>query len=214
LLYREIDNRQLSCPQPVVNTKKALERMCREGEGDFALTVLVDNQTAKENVSRFARNYGCNVSIEEKEGCFHLKIYGTVEGVEKGEDKSSDTELYRCSTVNSHADSKVLLIKSSNLGEGSEELGSLLMRSFIFTLKDTGSLPEQILFLNTGVYLTTEDSPVLDELAELQDAGVKILSCGTCLDYFQLKEKLVIGEVTNMYDTVETLFSASRCITL
>ena len=107
----------------------------------------------------------------------------------------------------------VLLISSSTLGRGSEELGKILMRSFIYTLHEAETIPDRMLFINSGVYLTVEGSPVLDELKSSPSGG-RNLFLRYCLDYYKLKEKLAVGSVTNMYDTVEALTKASRCITL
>ena len=214
--YQELDNRQLTCPQPVINTKKALEELLQEVEGSFTLKVLVDNETARENVARFAKKQGCEVDDGAEEDYYYVSIKGTArEASAAGQLEKTDLsneELSCCGVGDTGG--KILMITSSTLGEGDQELGNLLMRSFIFTLKDTGSLPSQMMFLNSGVYLTTEGSPVLEELQNLEEDGVKIVSCGTCLDYYNLKDKLRVGEVTNMYDTVENLFSSSRCITV
>jgi selenium metabolism protein YedF len=107
-----------------------------------------------------------------------------------------------------------VLISSSQLGEGKGELGALLMRSLFFSVKEVGFLPDQIIFLNSGVYLTVEGSPILDELKEMGKKGVQLFSCGTCLDYYQLKDKLAVGQITNMYDVAEYLRDSTRCLTL
>jgi len=108
----------------------------------------------------------------------------------------------------------VYLITSSSLGQGDEELGRLLMRNFIYTIKETLPLPQKIIFMNRGVYLTTGESQVLDDLKEMADSGVEILSCGTCMDYYRLKDHLAVGEITNMYNTLENLRMSPRCITI
>ncbi len=205
---KEIDNRGLACPQPVVNTKKALAELAGEGSQAFMLTVIVDNEAAKENVSRYARAAGHQVSVEEKEDGTYIFIQNkTTDDLEVGE--------LSCGEAGQTQRGTVFLITSATLGQGSEELGKILMRSFIFALKEGGVLPAKMLFLNSGVFLTTEGSPVLDELKELAARGTEVFSCGTCLDFYQLKEKLQVGQVTNMYDTVENISSAAfKCITL
>ena len=213
LLKKEIDSRGLPCPQPVLNTKKALEELTGQGDSGFILTVLVDNLVAKENVTRFAKTNGYRAETEIKDDLFMVII-------EPGEGKKNNTgatsELDAASYCNSEAPAgkTVYLFKSKTLGEGSEELGAILMRGFIFTIKETNSLPAKMLFMNGAVYLTTEGSPVLEELQELEKLGVEIFSCGTCLDYFKLKDKLQVGHITNIYDTVENIAGAAKCITL
>lgn len=215
--HREIDNRGLQCPQPVLNTKKALEELLEQGSGEFLLTVIVDNEAANENVARFATTAGCKANTEKKGEDFYIVIHRSAEaeGPKPQGQPPEAQEAERChSAGEAPAGERIFLFKSSTLGEGNEELGKILMGSFIYTLKETGSLPAKMLFLNSGVYLTTEGSPVLEDLQELEKMGVEILSCGTCLDYYQLKEKLQVGKTTNMYDTVESIFAAARCITL
>ena len=212
MLYREIDNRELQCPQPVINTKKALEDLAQQESEEFVLTVIVDNEAAKENVSRFAESAGYKVEIEQKEDVFLVIIRGN-----SGKEVLTNQESFENDTCIADSSLKaqtIFLIKSSTLGEGSKELGEVLMRSFIYTLKDSSSLPAKLLFLNSGVYLTIKGSPVLEELQELEKKGTEIFSCGTCLDYYELKDKLQVGKVTNMYETLENISSASRCITL
>ncbi len=208
-----IDNRGLSCPQPVINTKKALEEMVQEGNDDFSLMVIVDNEAAKENVMRFAGTAGYQTTAERKEEGISILIEKS--GCKDNKEEKSLQMGEPCCCAKEGAEKEtIVMITSSTLGQGSEELGKILMRSFIFTLKETEPLPSKILFLNSGVFLTTAGSPVLDELKELAEMGVEIFSCGTCLDYYELKEKLAVGHITNMYDTVEAVQAAAKCITL
>lgn len=193
---RVVDARGLACPQPVLMTKEALE-----GIEEGMITVLVDNVASKENVKRFAQRMGCTVDISEKDGVFELRIV-----------KGFTCEIPRVQEELEEArESPVVLITSDKLGE-EEELGLILMRGFISTLKEASRRPSKILFMNTGVFLTTEGSHVLEPLKELEGRGVEIYSCGTCLDYFGLKDKLAVGHITNMYDTVENLTGAELVV--
>jgi selenium metabolism protein YedF len=208
-----VDARGLSCPQPVLNTKKALERLANQGNLSFILTVLVDNEAAKENVTRFARTNGYRVKAEKKDDRLQVIIEPDKSKIDDNLAAPETDAAGYCGHENP-AGKTVYLFKSKTLGEGSEELGIILMRGFIFTIKETNSLPAKMLFMNSAVYLTTEGSPVLEELQEIQKRGVEIFSCGTCLDYFQLKDKLRVGIISNMYDTVENLARAAKCITI
>ena len=215
-LYATVDCRGLSCPLPLINTKKAIEAATALSS-DLAFTVLVDNSTAAENVSRFARGAGCRVDVEQKEDAIHIHIRrgaAAQASAGEGEHKTPEQALVCCSGVNGVTAETVMLITSSALGQGSEELGKILMRSFIFTLKEAETPPARIYFLNSGVSLTVEGSPVLEELQELAARGTEIFSCGTCLDYYQIKDKLAVGSVTNMYDTMDAILSSGRCITV
>jgi selenium metabolism protein YedF len=193
---KTVDARGLACPRPVLMTKEALEEV---GEG--IITVLVDNVASRENVKRFAQRMGCTVEVKEEGGFFRIVIA-----------KGYTCELPRAQEESEQAQSgPVILITSDKLGDD-EELGRLLMRGFISTLKDATCRPSKLLFMNTGVFLTVAGSPLLESLRVLESQGVEICSCGTCLDYFGLKEKLAVGHVTNMYDTVEDLTGAELVV--
>ncbi|OGR25750.1 MAG: SirA family protein [Desulfuromonadaceae bacterium GWB2_53_15] len=190
-----IDCRNMACPAPVISVKKALEE---HGE----LQVLLDNGAPRENVGRFARNRGFQVSEEQIEtGAWALSI-------------TSDVNITTSCTSRDLNSGRVLLITSNCLGEGPEELGRLLMKNFIHTLLETRDQPTSILFLNSGIFLTTDGSDVLEALEKLKGMGVEILSCGLCLDFFGCKEKLRVGGTTNMLSTAENLLSAAQVIKL
>ncbi|GFE60406.1 sulfurtransferase-like selenium metabolism protein YedF [Geobacter sp. AOG2] len=188
-----IDCRNLACPAPVITVKKALEE-----QAEFR--VLLDDGAPRENVTRFARNRGCQV-CEERDGNGWALTISTAERTPQPAAGTATGE-------------RVVLITSNRLGDGPEELGSLLMKNFIHTLLETSDLPTRMLFLNTGVFLTVEGSDVLEALEKLGGMGVEILSCGLCLDFFKLKDKLKAGTTTNMLTTVESLLSAPQVIRL
>lgn len=192
-----VDARGLACPQPVIATKKALE-----ATNDAVITTIVDNQVAKENVIKFAVANGCGVSVEEKDGHFYLKIT-----------KGAPSEINREEKTAAAGD-VVYLISKDALGHGSDELGAVLTKAFFVTMLEVNPLPKAVLFINSGVKLTAQESPVLDHLKVLAERGVDLLSCGTCLDYYHLKEKLAVGSVTNMYTILSRLSEASKAITL
>jgi selenium metabolism protein YedF len=192
----EIDCRGKACPEPVIITGKALEQL-KEGP----LTVLVDDPFTCENVERFARSQGCTVIVDKKEHGFRLHIEkGTArdrEGPPLPEKKARGVVVY---------------INSNLLGVGEEALGALLMRAFLKTLQDQETKPTRLIFINSGVRLTSEGSEALDPLSALSGKGVEILSCGTCLDFYGLKEKLKVGRVSNMYEIVQSLLDADLLI--
>ena len=138
---------------------------------------------------------GCQVEITEKDGVFHLKIV-------KGQQVQIETKK----------SSDVVLITSDRLGTGDKRLGKILMKAFLNTLWDTEPEPAKLMFINDGVRLTTEDSEVLETLQMLEKDGIQIVSCGTCLEYYHLKEKLKVGLVTNMYEIVNSLLTAAKVI--
>ena len=192
----EIDCRGKACPQPVLMAKQALEQL-REGE----LTVIVDDPTAHENVERFVTSQGCSVKAVKRERDVYLHIRKGTAGDEtkavREEEKAKRVVVY----INSHL-----------LGVGDEALGTILMRAFLKTLLDLETRPNQLILINSGVRLASEGSEVLETLRALSENGVKILSCGTCLDFYGLKEKLRVGAVSNMFVIAQALLGADRLI--
>jgi selenium metabolism protein YedF len=200
---RILDCRGLSCPKPVVLTKKELEAM-ENGK----IQVIVDNLTAKDNISKFVNNLGFHFEILEKEGCYNIII--NKENVEL-----IDKETVEC-TKNGlvHNKNVVLVVGTERLGLGDDKLGEVLMKSYMFALSECEDKPKTILFLNGGVKLTSQGSEVLESLKMLENSGTEIMSCGTCLDFFGLKEKLIIGSITNMYSIINKMNEATNTIKL
>lgn len=189
-----IDARGLNCPEPVILTKRAME-----ADGKAQLTTIVDNDAAVENISKLAQSQGYGLAVETKGGDHYLHmIPGQLQE----------------STRNDQDKKVAVLIKSSLFGQGEPELGQILMKSFLFSLNELDGKVAYLIFMNSGVQLTTEASPVLEHLQALEQKGVEVLSCGTCLDYYQVKDKLAVGKVTNMYTAVEILTGADRAITI
>jgi len=185
-----LDARGLECPLPVVRTKEALASLQAGG-----LVVLVDSALSRDNVKRAAEKWGHAVTIGEHEGAVALRI-----------EKKTSAEQARTERLTA------VFIASDQAGRGEEALGRLLMKSFLFALTQTSSPPDRIIFMNRGVHLALGGSEVLDSLKALAAAGCDILVCGTCLDYFGLKEQVAVGRVSNMYEIVETLTEADRII--
>lgn len=196
-----VDARGLSCPQPVVLAKQALEQHDR-------IVVYVDNDAARENVRRLGAKMGCEITVDRQPGgIYHLHLSRAAGKPLPALDASaSDTA---CSIA--PAESYVVIIPGDTMGRGNDELGAVLIKAFIHTLLQLETLPSRMLFYNTGVKLAVQGSPVLDDLAQLAEAGVEILVCGTCLNFFGLTDQLAAGSITNMYEIASTM-AASRCI--
>lgn len=190
-----IDCRGLACPKPVIMTKKEMESI---SEGEFE--VIVDNEAARDNVSKFVKNEGLECSVVDNNGEYHISVKKTKAACE-------------CMDFGDKG-SIAILIGSDTFGRGDDKLGTALMKSYLYALSESSKRPATIMFVNAGVKLTTEGSEVLESLKALESNGVEILSCGTCLDFYGLKEKLVIGSITNMYTIVDKLNNASNSITL
>ena len=197
-----IDCNGMACPLPVVNAKKAAEAM---NPGDV-LTVLVDNEIAVQNLSRFAEHKGFGVSAQKK----GEKEYAVIMTV-SGEAAESKEEEVAC-VMDSRRKGMLVVLSGNVMGTGDAKLGTSLMKAFVFALTKQDQLPDTILCYNTGAYLTCEGADTLEDLKLLQSEGVTILTCGTCLDFYGLKEKLAVGGVTNMYDIVERMENAAQII--
>lgn len=197
----KLDCRGLACPNPVLKTKQLIDR------GDVSqLTVQVDNPAAKENVSRFLKRFGYQVQVSEQKGIF------TVEGSRSAE---AACEVFVDEPSGEASEQKIaVLVGTDRMGSGDDELGRKLIINFVSTLKEMGPELWRLIFLNAGVKLTIQQSPVLPTLRELQEAGIQILVCGTCLEHFGLLEQKLVGETTNMLDIVTALQLADKTITL
>ena len=196
-MTKKLDLKGKPCPTPVVETKKALDSI---DEG--IIVVEVDNLVSKNNVERFAKKAGCSVEVEEKEGTYILTItkgFTCNIQLEKTGESSGDYLLY---------------INKDVMGMGNNELGKILIKAFFKTLIDNENKPKTIIFVNSGVKLVVECSEILNELDKLnKDFNIEILACGTCLDYFNLKDKVKIGSISNMFDIQNALIDAVKIVT-
>lgn len=190
-----------NCPIPVIKTKKAMQ----EVSGPEVIEVLVDNEIAVQNVTKMASSSGANVS-SEKLGDKEFKVKIVMEGAVE----TADNEEVTCTP--DKRDNTVVVVASDRMGEGNDALGKVLIKGFLFAVSQLDTLPKKILFYNGGATLTCEGSDSLEDLKTMEAQGVEILTCGTCLDYYGLKEKLAVGSVTNMYSIVESMAGASNII--
>lgn len=200
---KTVDCRGLACPQPVLNTKKALEE-----EGVTTVTTIVDNDVARQNVTLFARNAGYSVTEDEKEGFFHLTISRA------GDREAGNAPLSAPEERLPAGEGPVYFITTNSLGQGSPDLGQVLMKSLFTTLAEMNPPPAALLFLNTGVFLTCAGSDVLEQLNRMHEAGTRVLSCGTCLDYYKIKDRLQIGTISNMLEINSWLSGPYKTITI
>lgn len=197
-MSKVVDCRGLSCPQPVIETKQALEKTDR-------VTIIVDNTASRDNVARFGESQGGRVTIDEKRDGVYITIEKGKQGKPRAKAQSSKIPAQGAIVV---------VLPSNQMGRGEEELGHILIRAFLHTLTETADRPDTMIFLNTGVKLTVEGSVLLEDLQALEKKGVEILICGTCLDYFNLKEKIAVGQVSNLYTIAETMLAAGRLVTV
>ncbi len=188
-----------NCPIPVIKTKKAMQALT----GPETIEVLVDNEISVQNVTKMAISAGGQVH-SEKLGEAEFKVVITMQGAPQAEEDAL--------CIPDAKGDLVVVVSSDRMGTGNDELGSVLIKGFIFAVTQLDTLPKTMLFYNGGVKMTTEGSPALEDLKSLEAQGVEIMSCGTCLDYYGLKDKLVVGSVTNMYNIVETQAKAAKII--
>lgn len=196
----ELDCRGLVCPEPVIRTKRAL------AEGKKNLKVTVDNETARDNVSRFARTSGCAVDISEIEGGFVLGITATGGTADESAAVEVETRARRSGSI--------ILVTADEIGKGDRELGTTLMKLFLYACVEADEVPANMVFMNSGVRLVTENEETIAHIKTLEDRGVEIMVCGTCLDYYGLKERLAAGRVSNMYEIQTILLGADNLVAL
>ena len=202
------------CPIPVIKTRKAIGELGGSGQ----IEVLVDNETAVRNVTKMAESSGAAVSAEKLgEGKYRVNITvgaGTEDGAgaKEGTGRIAEEKGCECGADTADHGHTVLVVPSDKMGDGDDELGHILMKSFLFAVTQLDELPEKMVFYNGGAKLTVEDSPALEDLKDLEEQGVEIMTCGTCLDFYGIKDKLAVGTVTNMYSIVETMQQAGRVI--
>lgn len=203
-MRQELNCEGQACPFPVINTKKAIQAAQEKGVAE--LLVIVDNDIAKENLKTFANFHDLPVEITEEGDNFHvLFTLGEGGGLKEAEDAVAEgTELA--------SGRPTVVISSEHMGQGDDELGSILIKAFLFSLTQADPLPERILFYNSGVKLVCKGSPVLEDLKTLNKAGVEIWPCGTCINYYKLEDEVELGTITNMYGIVEALHSAPKLI--
>jgi selenium metabolism protein YedF len=192
----------LACPQPVVLAKQAIE-------ANEQVKVIVDNDTALENVKRLGNKLGCDVKVEAQNG----GLFEILLTRQAGAPVPSENIAVSCNAAPSTAGPFVIVCAEDKMGRGNDELGDVLMRAFLHTICLEKAKPDVLIFYNTGVKLTVQGSEVLDDLKEMAAAGVELLVCGTCLNYFEIKDQLAVGIVSNMYDIAQTMSRAGRLLT-
>ena len=204
-MIKELDCRKLDCPAPVLQTKKLLEANALNH-----VRIIVDNDAAVENVSRFLSFHGFEVAVDSD------GISSAVEGIKD----AADAKILETASA-PHVDKSpgssqkiMVMISTTQMGRGDDDLGKKLMINFIKTLKEMGNDLWQLVFVNHGVKLSTIDSAVLEELQDLEAAHINILVCGACLTHLGLMQEKKVGQTTNMLDIVTAMQYADKVINL
>lgn len=191
-----------NCPIPVIKTKKAMQALT----GPEVIEVLVDNEIAVQNVTKMAAAQGGEVSSEK----LGEKEYKVVINMKEAPVAASEESCEECTP--DMRSNTIVVISSDRMGNGNDALGKVLIKGFIYAITQLDTLPKKMLFYNGGATLTVEGSDSLEDLKSLEAQGVEILTCGTCLDYYEVKDKLAVGSVTNMYSIVEAMTEAGKII--
>ena len=196
-----LDCRGLACPQPVIRAKELLDSLAQG-----AVEVLVDNEAAQNNLERFGKSQGCTVEIRASGNTRHITLS---KGPHAEAAKAPTPEEYRCDLP---GNGLVVVVPADTMGRGNDALGGVLMRAYIKTIKNLSPLPAKMFFYNSGVKITATESDLIAPLRELAAQGVEIYSCGTCLDFFNLKDALLVGQATNMFEIMDAMAQASKVV--
>lgn len=200
----DLDLKGKTCPLPVVETRRAMQSVPAAAD-EVIITAEVDNSAAAANVSRFAESQSFTANREELDGgIFRITL----------------TRGYSCDLPAPESTSPADGLKSRYnlyldgpcMARGDEKLGRILMKAFLKTLPELDGLPDSIICVNQGVFLALDDSPELDSLKSLAGAGCKVLVCGTCLDFYGIKDKLAVGQVSNMFEIAGLLCGPERVV--
>ncbi len=199
---RTLDVKGLACPMPLIKTKKALQEL----EKDETLKVIIDNDTSVSNVLHFLNDNDIPVTQKKEGGITELTVNKTDANID-------DVEVDQYCEVDLPATNDFVLVFAKNrIGEGNEELGKMLVKGFLDTFNEMDRLPKKVVFLNSGVFLTLNDSPVLPVLKEYENKGVELLACGTCLDFYERTKDIAVGRVSNAYDILNATLDAGKTI--
>lgn len=191
-----------ACPIPVVKATHALRDMKEPG----TLEVHVDNEIAVQNLTKLAGGHKLPVKSEK---CAEKEFVVTMDVSELPRDILSEPDMACAPDARGNL---VVAVDTQYMGRGDDKLGGNLMKGFLYAVSQLPQLPRAVLFYNGGAHLTVEGSASLEDLKNMEAQGVKIMTCGTCLNFYGLADKLAVGEVTNMYSIVETLAGASKVI--
>lgn len=193
-----------ACPMPLVMAKKELDSGCRD------LQVQVDNETAVKNLVRLGEKSGLATSVQEIEGGWLVSFAG-----EAAKDAAPAAVPSAAPVCGPSGCGYAVFVGKDHVGEGDPQLGYNLMKMALYTLAQGDQAPASLLFMNSGVKLVAGDEQqVIDSVRALIEKGTEVLVCGTCLDFYGIKEQLKVGDVSNMYDILERMHEAAKVITL
>jgi selenium metabolism protein YedF len=201
---RIVDTKGQLCPAPLIAAKKAL----RETGAGETFTLLTDNQTSFDNLSRFLKDNKADFQFSKEGDVWRLTITGITGGA--SETRAEDY----CAPEIAHFEkgNYIVVVTSDKMGDGDEDLGHVLMTNFIKAIKDLDRLPQKMIFYNKGVMIVTSNSPVIDHLKDLEKMGVELLLCATCVSHYSIEDRIGAGTLSNMYTIAEVMTSAGNII--
>ncbi len=207
---KEFDVRDLACPGPVLKLRALLD------DGERQVRFHVADELCRSNVTRFAASRNAEIEVEPMDdGTFLMTIIAepTSAGVGSGEDRLLARDVPEADATHAAPRGpRVVQISAATMGTGDDELGGLLLRSFVKTQAQLERMADAIIFYNDGVKLCCDGSLLLDDLRSLEQAGVEIIACGTCLNYFELADQLAVGRVTDMLEIASRLAAAGSIV--
>ena len=216
-MVNTIDCRGMACPLPIITTRKALS----EHPKGATLQIIVDNELAARNVTRYLNDFGVSIAFEAKGSDFigSFTNPGADNAPEVSLDTASCTPQEQTAPAMAQADTlkpirPVIFCLTNHLGQGDEQLGTLLMKGFLSTLANWNPLPSSILLMNSGVLLTCENSGALDTLKQLENLGIDIRVCGMCADFYNIRDNIRVGHISNMVEISTIISQAQRLIRL
>ena len=209
---KKIDALGQACPMPTILTKRALKENPAED-----VMITVDNEIATQNLSKMAEQLQLTVNVTQHSSKHYDVLLSHEQSVSTIEEVKNNQSIIHPSHLNDTKENTtdpnyIIVLNKDSLGSGDEKLGKMLMKSYIFSLTELENLPRKILLYHSGALLTAKDSPVLDDLKAIENQGTEILTCGICIDYYGLQDKLAVGSVTNMYRIVD-IQQAYRVVT-
>jgi len=197
-----VDVKGLKCPMPLIETKRALKEL----DDDETLKIIIDNDVSKKNVLRFLKDNNISADVKKDNNVFELIINQKGQCIE-----DAPTEGYCHSEIKGDSDFIVVFAKN-RIGEGSEDLGKMLVNGFLNTFKEMEKLPGKIIFLNSGIDLVLKGSPTIPVLEDFEKNGVELLACGTCLEFYDKVDEVAVGRVSNAYDILNATINASKIV--
>jgi len=204
---KKIDVSGKPCPVPVIETRKALAEKDNDG-----VSVKVDNIAAVQNLEKMAHSYGYVFSyIENSNDSYEVMINKDGKSSPEPEAVGGESGIFQ---GGAQSNGLAVVVSRNTMGEGAEELGKILIKGFIYSLTELPTSPKFLIFLNSGAYLTSDGANTIEDIEKLEKMGTEILTCGTCINYYGLKDKPAVGAVTNMYGITERMASAGKVINI